>query len=338
MSDATAALDPVVAAVRAQVLARRPVDDRERTALAEFVQQLDRLDRPFLEHADRVHVTGSAIVVGPRGVVLHLHKKMNMWLQPGGHIEPGETPWDAALREAAEETGLPVTFPADGPRLVHVDVHQGPRKHRHLDLRYLIEAPDVAPAPPEGESQQVRWFPWYRAIATAEPGLEGALRALQPGAAKLRPARHNDAADCASVYLRSRRFALPDVPTVHADSEVRRWMADDVIAHADVTVAEVDGVVVALMVIDGDARSRTGWIEQLYVDPSWIGRGLGDQFVERAKAASPNGLQLWTFQVNEPAQRFYERHGFVAVERTDGSANEERAPDIRFHWAPDTPK
>ena len=332
----TADHDPadLVATVRAQVLQRRPVDDRERASIAAFVQHLDRLERPFEENADRVHVTGSAIVVGKRGVVLHLHKRLQQWLQPGGHVEAGETPWDAARREAAEETGLQVEFPADGPQLVHVDVHPGPRKHIHLDLRYVLEAPDVTPTPPPGESQEVRWFPWHKAIAMAEPGLEGVLRALQPGQPTLRPARGNDAADCSSVYLRSRRFALPDVPTVHSDSDVRRWMADEVIAHADVTVAEVDGMVVALMVLDADANPRTGWIEQLYVDPSWIGRGLGQQFVARAKAAHPDGLQLWTFQVNEPARRFYERLGFTEVERTEGAGNEERAPDIRYQWRP----
>lgn len=326
----------LVATVRAQVIDRRPVDDRERTSIATFVQHLDLLDQPFDENANRVHITGSAIVVGKRGVVLHMHKRLGQWLQPGGHIETGETPWDAARREASEETGLDVSFPADGPRLVHVDVHAGPRKHIHLDLRYVLEAPDVTPAPPPGESQDVRWFPWYKAIAMAEPGLEGVLRALQPGQPTLRPARGNDAADCASVYLRSRRFALPQVPLVHSDSDVRRWMADEVIAHADVTVAEVDGMVVALMVLDADANPRTGWIEQLYVDPSWIGRGLGQQFVDRAKAAHPDGLQLWTFQVNDPARRFYERLGFHEVERTEGSGNEERAPDIRYQWRPQT--
>jgi GNAT superfamily N-acetyltransferase len=101
-------------------------------------------------------------------------------------------------------------------------------------------------------------------------------------------------------------------------------------------VAEVDGMVVGLMVLEADAGRRSGWIEQLYLDPAWIGRGLGDQFVERAKSALPDGLHLWTFQVNEAAQRFYERHGFVQVEQTDGSGNEERSPDIRYHWQPGT--
>ena len=130
------------------------------------------------------------------------------------------------------------------------------------------------------------------------------------------------------------RFALPDVPVVHDDGDVRRWMADEVIAHADVTVAEVDGMVVGLMVLSADATPRSGWIEQLYIDPAWIGRGLGDQFVERAKSAHPEGLQLWTFAVNEPARRFYDAMGFEEVEQTDGAGNEERAPDVRYRWSP----
>lgn len=323
----------LTAVVRAQVLARTPVDARERSAIEQFVQQLDRLERPFEEAADRVHVTGSALVVGAKGVVLHKHKRLGLWLQPGGHIEPGETPWDGALREAAEETGLPVSF-ADGvPQLVHVDVHPGPRKHIHLDLRYLVTAPPVAPAPPEGESQDVRWFPWYQAIAMAEPGLEGALRSLQPGTPVLRPARANDAAEMASVYLRSREFGLPEVPCIHSPSEVRRWFGDEVIGHAEATVAEVDGTVVALMVLDAGVGG-TGWIEQLYVDPSRMGQGLGTRLLDRAIQRFPDGLQLWTFEANARARAFYERAGFVEAERTDGRGNEERAPDIRYVRTP----
>ena len=54
----------------------------------------------------------------------------------------------------------------------------------------------------------------------------------------------------------------------------------------------------------------------------WIGRGLGDRFVQIAKQRVPYGLQLWMFQVNEPARRVYERHGFVAEQFTDGAGNE----------------
>ena len=170
-----------VAAVRAAVAARDPVDAREAESVRRFLAELERLPAPLDEHADPVHVTASAIVVGPRGVILHLHRRLQIWVQPGGHIDAGEPPWDAALREAVEETGLAVRHPDRGPVVVHVDVHPGGRGHTHLDLRYLLLAGPEDPAPPEGESQEVHWFPWDEAIARADPGLEGALRALRPG-------------------------------------------------------------------------------------------------------------------------------------------------------------
>ena len=170
--------------LRSEVSGRRPVDEREELSIALFVATLDDLLARgvdvYAELADGRHVTASAIVVGPRGVVLHRHKRLGIWLQPGGHVDPGETAAEAALREAEEETGLPVRHPDDGPRLVHVDVHPGPRCEAHLDVRYLVIADDVEPAPGEDESQDVRWFPWDEAIALAEPGLIGALRSLYP--------------------------------------------------------------------------------------------------------------------------------------------------------------
>ena len=163
--------------IRAAVAARvdDAADDRERESIATFLAETARLERPFDEHADPVHVTASAIVVGERGTVLHLHKRLGLWLQPGGHIDPGETAWDAALRESREETGLPVSHPPGGPQFVHVDVHPGPKGHTHLDLRYLIYATDLDPDPGEDESPFVRWFAWDEAIAMADAGLRGAL-------------------------------------------------------------------------------------------------------------------------------------------------------------------
>jgi GNAT superfamily N-acetyltransferase len=77
-----------------------------------------------------------------------------------------------------------------------------------------------------------------------------------------------------------------------------------------------------------------GWLDQLYLDPSWMGRGLGDRFVDLARRRCPAGVQLWTFQSNGPARRFWERHGFVAEESTDGRGNQEHAPDVRYRWVP----
>lgn len=168
--------------VRAEVAAHQPIDDAERSCIVEFLERFDELAAPFSQEADPVHVTGSAIVVGPRGVVLLKHKRLGFWLQPGGHIDPGESPFEAAVREAREETGLDVQVPGGGePRLVHVDVHPGGRGHTHLDLRYVLDGGDADPTPPEDESQEIGWFDWDAAIERAgDDRLKACLRSLRP--------------------------------------------------------------------------------------------------------------------------------------------------------------
>jgi len=158
-----------------------PVDERERESIATFISVVPALPDPFDEHAGPVHITASGILASDDGTMtaLHLHKRLGMWLQPGGHIEPGESPADGALREAAEEIGVPVRHETEGGLLFHVDVHPGPKGHTHLDLRYLLRAPQVTPRPADGESSQVGWFAWEEAGVMADAGLAGALRAAR---------------------------------------------------------------------------------------------------------------------------------------------------------------
>jgi GNAT superfamily N-acetyltransferase len=132
----------------------------------------------------------------------------------------------------------------------------------------------------------------------------------------------------AEVWLRSFAAALPGVHRAHSDDEVRRWVADVLLPTHDAWVADDDGTVVGVLALSD------GWLDQLYLDPDCRGQRLGDRFIALAKSRQPRGLQLWTFQVNEPARRFYRRHGFVEVERTDGAGNEEREPDVRLAWEP----
>ena len=121
---------------------------------------------------------------------------------------------------------------------------------------------------------------------------------------------------------------MPAIPApVHTDDEVRDHFCDVVLPTKEVWVADRGGAVVALLVLEDE------WIDQLYVDPDFIGDGLGSSLIAVAKAERPGGLKLWTFAANTRARRFYERHGFVATGTTDGD-NEEGAPDVRYEWRP----
>jgi len=163
--------------LRQAIGALTPVDEREATSIAATLDRLEWSVDLFDEEADPHHVTASAFVVSRRGVILHLHRKLSIWVQPGGHVDAGETPAQAALRETIEETGLDVVH-TDPPTLFHVDVHPGPRGHTHYDLRYVLLARPTDPQPPAGESQEVYWFDFDEAQVRCEPALAPALAAL----------------------------------------------------------------------------------------------------------------------------------------------------------------
>ena len=96
----------------------------------------------------------------------------------------------------------------------------------------------------------------------------------------------------------------------------------------EIWIGEREGRVVGYLGL-GDAR-----VEALYVAPGEQNRGVGSALLDHAKSLRPAGLDLWVFQANEGARRFYERHGFRLVELTDGAANMERTPDARYEWTP----
>src|SRR4051794_2052546 len=114
----------------------------------------------------------------------------------------------------------------------------------------------------------------------------------------VRPAKGGEDRELADLWLRSRRAALPSIPPpVHDDDEVRQWFRDVVIPRRDTWVIDGQAGIVGLVVLDG------GWIDQLYIDPSHTGIGLGSILLDFAKGAHPAGLDLWTFRSNEGARR-----------------------------------
>jgi ribosomal protein S18 acetylase RimI-like enzyme len=114
---------------------------------------------------------------------------------------------------------------------------------------------------------------------------------------------------------------------VHPDASVRAWLAGQV---ADVEhetwVADVDGRVVAF------AAFTATWLDELYVLPRRQHEGVGGALLELVKSLRPNGFGLWVFESNVQAQAFYRGHGLVVTGGSDGSQNEERAPDLLMEW------
>lgn len=145
---------------------------------------------------------------------------------------------------------------------------------------------------------------------------------------RLRTAEPRDAGEIAAVHLASRRDAMPWLPEAHPDEETYAWVAEHVIPHREVWVAEADGRVVGVASLEGDS------LEQLYILPGSQGMGIGSALFDKARELRPAGFEFYAFQRNERARGFYERRGCVAVELGDGSGNEEGEPDVRYRWAP----
>lgn len=147
----------------------------------------------------------------------------------------------------------------------------------------------------------------------------------------IRPARSEDLRAVAEVHLAAREAAVPAMPPlVRTADEVREFHAALDLDQRELWVAETDGVV-AYAEVNGD------WLDDLYVYPYVQGQGIGSALLELIKSARPGGFCLWVFESNQGARRFYERHGLVELETTDGSGNEERVPDVKMAWPGEQP-
>lgn len=148
--------------------------------------------------------------------------------------------------------------------------------------------------------------------------------------ALIRPATPDDLPRMADLFWEARQAAVPAMPApVHRHDEVRAFYASWDLSSGEReawVVEDEGGVLVGYAELQGD------WLDDLYVAPAAQRRGLGTALLELVKALRPGGFELWVFESNTPARAFYARHGLVELERTDGSGNEERAPDVRMRW------
>jgi GNAT superfamily N-acetyltransferase len=149
---------------------------------------------------------------------------------------------------------------------------------------------------------------------------------------EIRRARADEAIVVGELYWRAREAAVPAIPpSVHPHDDVLVHFSIVVVPQQDTWVAvDDDGQVVGFVTL------APGWIDHLYVEPILTGQGIGSDLLRHAKLEQPGGLDLWAFQSNTGARRFYERHGFAAVASTDGD-NQEGAPDVRYHWDAGSP-
>jgi chorismate mutase/GNAT superfamily N-acetyltransferase len=164
---------------------------------------------------------------------------------------------------------------------------------------------------------------------------DGAI--LEDGDADLtiRAGTTDDAAVLADLFVAARQAAYPAMPhSIHPPHEVHAWfrellgleVGNGTIEDRETWVAEQDGEVVGYLLLDPD------WVDSLYVRPDLTGQGIGSMLLDLAKSLRPDGFALWVFETNVRAQQFYLRHGLLEAERTDGSGNEEKAPDIKMVW------
>ena len=154
---------------------------------------------------------------------------------------------------------------------------------------------------------------------------------LCPMSVALRAATAEDAVHVAEVLLSSRKAFLPSASSAHTDAEVRQWVRDVLIPSGGVTVACSGASIVGVLATAREAG--ISWLNQLYLLPTHVGQGIGARLLDHAVSSLPLPVRLYTFQTNLRARSFYERHGFKAIEFTDGSANEERRPDVLYELA-----
>ena len=175
--------------------------EEEVASLVRILRFLQEPADPFARANPKGHVTASAVIARPDAsefLLVH-HRKLARWLQPGGHTESSDaSAFDAALREAREETGISRFDTPLGRAILDVDVHAIPAHrrepaHSHFDIRYLLTSTEAArdhAASAEDPDRPMRWVSLEGARAlNVDPSLTRALAKAHAMLSSLAPVR-----------------------------------------------------------------------------------------------------------------------------------------------------
>lgn len=137
-------------------------------------------ENPFSRSNQLGHITGSGLVIKDGKALLIFHPYIKQWFQPGGHIDEGEEPIQAAIREVFEETGVVCEPLNEFMEPVDIDLHEIPANpskgedvHLHIDLLFILKALKEGESPEEIEKA---WVPFDQITS---PRIKRALQKLQ---------------------------------------------------------------------------------------------------------------------------------------------------------------
>lgn len=167
-----------------EALVRLAARQPERAPIvAEMLDFVRRRPDCFCRSCVEGHLTGSAWLLAPGGreALLLLHRKLQRWLQPGGHADGDEDLLRVALREAEEESGIAGIYPLSA-EIFDVDIHEiparpGEPRHRHFDVRFLLQAPRREAAVSD-ESEGAAWVRLEEIAAEDGPGCDESVRRM----------------------------------------------------------------------------------------------------------------------------------------------------------------
>lgn len=137
---------------------------------------------------------------------------------------------------------------------------------------------------------------------------------------EIRKALEAEAQVIAQISRAARQEAMPYLPNLHTPAEDLAFFESE-ISTSDCRVSLIGGQIV------GFGCVRDGWLNHLYVLPDFQGLGVGSALLTNFERSIE---QFWVFARNTKARQFYVARGFIEVEETDGSGNEENEPDVRF--------